>query len=461
MRTTRTNTTSIHKVRRRVCGGKRPKTYRRQPIRRADPCRIHAGEPDATLTGVAGLASFGVFCAREGINSDLKPFDRLKDKASVIYPMATQLRLLLDANIAGESRVFGLESLASDPLFLRLAGGAVPSIDTVYRDLRRFDEDALRDLEAMMGRQGIVAIKHLGLKEVHVDIDTTVECVFGTQQDARPGPNPRYAGRPSFHPMLAYCAEAGVCVGAILRPGDTNIGAEDAPAMGSWLRRLRDKLAHTLITARIDAGGDCADVLATFQRVGVRFIAKARMQAPIRNAIYRVKRWRTVDEDASGNPTRQVAEVDYQRPRWSKLGHRFRIVAVRTRDRDAGTLQGKLWDEYSVQAYITNDMNGDIDDIAHEYNGRAEVEPAIAELKYGWGIGKIPSDVFCANQALFILKLLAHNLMRRFVKWVAPQLVKWRSPWLRRALINIPGRLIRSGRQWSLRVAPHSLVRLE
>jgi hypothetical protein len=449
-------------VRRRVRGGKSQQTSRRRRIRRADPRRIHAGKSDGTLTGVAGLASFGVFCAHEGINSDLKQFDRLKGSASIIYPMATQLRLLLDANIAGESRVFGLESLANDPLFVHLAGGAVPSIDTVYRDLRRFDEDALCDLEAMMGREGIAAIKRLGLKEVHIDIDTTVECVFGTQQDARPGPNPRYAGRPSFHPMLAYCAEAGVGVGAILRPGDTNIGADDAPTMGSWLRRLQDTLgSRTLITARIDAGGDCADVLATFQRVGVRFIAKARMQAPIRNAIFRVKRWRTVDKDAFGKPTRQVADVDYQRPRWSELGHRFRIVAVRTRDRDAGTLQGKLWDDYSVQAYITNDMNGDIDDIAHEYNGRAEVEPAIAELKYGWGIAKIPSDVFCANQALFLLKLLAHNLMRRFVKWAAPQLVKWRVPWLRRALINIPGRLIRSGRRWSLRVPPRSLVRLE
>lgn len=71
-------------------------------------------------------------------------------------------------------------------------------------------------------------------------------------------------------------------------------------------------------------------------------------------------------------------------------------------------------------------------------NGRAEIEPAIAELKNGWGIGKIPSDLFCANHALFLLKLLAHNLMRRFVRWAAPRLVDWRVPWLRRVLINIP-----------------------
>ncbi len=32
------------------------------------------------------------------------------------------------------------ESLAADPLFVRLAGGVVPSLDTVYRDLCRFDD---------------------------------------------------------------------------------------------------------------------------------------------------------------------------------------------------------------------------------------------------------------------------------------------------------------------------------
>jgi hypothetical protein len=141
--------------------------------------------------------------------------------------METQLRLLLDANIAGEARVFGLESLAPDPLFVRLAGGVVPSIDTVYRDLGRFDEGALRDLEAMLAAQGLAAVKKLDAEHLHLDIDTTVEVVFGTQQGALPGPNPRYHGRRSY-PILAHNAEAGVCVGALLRPGDTSLGDDDA-----------------------------------------------------------------------------------------------------------------------------------------------------------------------------------------------------------------------------------------
>jgi len=169
MSSTTTSAASIHKVRRDVLGGKRGDgDHRHLRIRRADPTRIHPGRPDATLTGVAGLASFGVFCRNEGVDVELqRHFFRLKGGRLVVYPMEAQLRLLLDANVAGETRVFGLESLAADPLFVRLAGGVVPSIDTVYRDLTRFDAGAVQDLEALMVKHGVTSVKELQAEHVH------------------------------------------------------------------------------------------------------------------------------------------------------------------------------------------------------------------------------------------------------------------------------------------------------
>jgi hypothetical protein len=41
----------------------------------------------------------------------------------VVYPMPAQLRLLMDAALVGEARVFGIEALSADPLFVHLAGG--------------------------------------------------------------------------------------------------------------------------------------------------------------------------------------------------------------------------------------------------------------------------------------------------------------------------------------------------
>src|SRR4051812_31477669 len=90
--------------------------------------------------------------------------------------------------------------------FVRLAGGVVPSLDTVYRDLRRFDDQAIEQLEALTVEQGLAPIRDLKPKHVHLDVDTTVECAFGSQEGALPGPNPRYHAGASYHPILAYCA---------------------------------------------------------------------------------------------------------------------------------------------------------------------------------------------------------------------------------------------------------------
>jgi hypothetical protein len=157
--------------------------------------RIHATEKN--LTGTAGLVPFGAFIRDLGIDRKLRSFNRMKTGASVIYPMATQMRMLIDAAVAGEERVFGLESLSADPLFVYLCGGVVPSLDTCYRDLRRFDEDGLVEMHELAVEHGLAPALGLKLPILHLDIDPTVEPLFGVQEGARLGHNPRYHGRPS------------------------------------------------------------------------------------------------------------------------------------------------------------------------------------------------------------------------------------------------------------------------
>jgi hypothetical protein len=63
----------------------------------------------------------------------------LKSVRLVVYPMPAPLRPLIDAAAVGENRVFGLENWSADAL----AGGVVPRVEAVYRDLARFDETAI------------------------------------------------------------------------------------------------------------------------------------------------------------------------------------------------------------------------------------------------------------------------------------------------------------------------------
>ena len=448
-------------MRRDVTGGKRGFGNKRdRAVRRPDPRKIGNGAPDPSLTGVSGLVAFGCYLRELGVDRELgESFNDLKTGRTQVYPMGAQLRLLLDMFVAGEHRVFGLEALAADPLFVHLAGGGVPAIDTVYRDLARFDEASLAVLDEMVAKHGLAETRMQRWTEAHVDIDTTVEPLFGQHEGALPGPNPSYHGRPSYHPVLARIAESDTVIAAQLRPGNTSFGDAEVPFVQRSIRRARSAVGpHCLLYVRIDGAADCTEIMKCIADEGALFLTKAKMSWDLQLAIGRTTSWKTVDRDAMDRPTRQVAELDFARKEWTKAGLPVRVIVVRTRERDNGK-QIHFWEDndYTAQAYLTNDVTSEADSLAWRYNKRAGIEPLIGELKSAWGIGDVPCHGFDANHAALLLKLLAHNLLRRFVRAKAPALRAWRAPWIRRALIRVPGRIVRSGRRSTLRQSPRSM----
>jgi len=456
------------KVRREAAGSKRPDGHRLQRqgrrVRRSDGGRLRLGAPDERLTGYGGLAAFDAFVRELGLPKELRQrFGELKRGPGVVYPMASQLRLFVDMAVCGAKRVFDLEGLAGDALFCHLSGGHVPSVDVLYDDLRRFDAQALESLEELVSEHGTALAKERKLKEVHVDLDTTVEPLFGTHEGAHPGHNPRYRGRPSYHPLLMRIAETDTVLCARLRPGDTGLGEADIEDVRMGIERVRAALGpDALVTVRVDAGGDCAALMKAIDEAGAFFLIKAKQTPNLLSAVMRVTRWTTLDVDAFGKPTTQVAEVPFRRDDWPEGKGAYRVLAVRTTERKSGK-QTCLWEglDHSVHLLITNDRVHDTEHLARDYDARAGIETLIAELKGGYGIGKVPTSDFEANEALFLLKLLALNLMRRFVQSRAKDLghaLRWRIDWLRRVLITMPGRLLRTGGRWLLRLAPRPML---
>ena len=453
---------SRSKVRRTHSGGKRPDGHRRRtPIRRPDPKTIRRGTPDPNLTGVAGLVGFGSYARRLGVDEALyRSFNRLKAGPNVIYPMGAQLRLLTDIFVAGETRVFGVEGLAADPLFVHLAGGAVPSIDTLYDDLDRLDDVALTDLETLMATHGLSRLRALRGTYAHMDVDTSVMPIDGEHEGALPGPNPRYHGRRSFHPMLARIAETGTIVGGQLRPGNTGFGADDLPTLRRWVVRARDSLRRGVsLCVRVDAAGDCGPLLQMLHQERVFYVIKAVVSPNLFKRVVSQTDWTTVDVDADELPIRQVAEIPFVRAGWEALDVPVRVIAVRSKERHGKQLLLLDDADWTFQVFLTNRVE-DANDIAWDYDQRAGIEPIIAELKGGWGIGHASSYSFAANHAVLLLKLLAYNLLDRYATTQHVTLPRWRTPWRRRTLIVVPGRLSRSGRRRQLHLLPGSPMSL-
>ena len=451
------------KVRRPAVGGERAPGWawqeRRKQARRADPSRLMVGKPDASLSSVGGLVSFGAWCRAEGIDEQLeRQFGHLKTGSSVVYPMGSILRLLIDASVVGIPRVFGLEALAADPLLVHLQGGAFPSTDTIYRDLQRFEAQDAQRLERIVSRYGLAPAVQAKLKQVTLDIDPTVMGLFGEQQYAFVGYNPKYHGRPSYFPLVARIAETDTVLGARLRPGNSALGEADVEDIEAWLDQTREALPDALITVRIDRGGDAKALFDAIDAKGAMFVIKMRQSLSLLQAAALHTDWETIDEDADGEPIAQVAELDFQRSDWTP--GKYRVIALRDKRRKQQR-QVPLWPgmDDSICFYVTNDHFRTIEDIALLYDDRAGIETLIRELKDSFGAGKMPSFSFDANETAMLIKLLAHNLLRCWVLSHLPKQVhRWHADWIRWIAIRIPARLLHSGRRWIVRLAPRPML---
>ena len=117
--------------------------------------------------------------------------------------------------------------------------------------------------------------------------------------------------------MLATIAETGTLAGVALRPGDPGFGAGDVPLVVRWVQRVRHAVGPgCVIVVRIDAVGDCAAPLRALEAQGVHRVIKARSDWALRSAMERAEAWTTVDRGADGMPTRQIAQLPFERARW-------------------------------------------------------------------------------------------------------------------------------------------------
>jgi hypothetical protein len=199
-------------------------------------------------------------------------------------------------------------------------------------------------------------------------------------------------------------------------------------------------------------------VLHTLHDEQAFYVIKARLTPDLYGAISWATNWTTVDVDADDRPIRQITELDFSRGTWREKGLKVRVIAVRSVERHGKQLPLLDGADWTVQVFLTNRID-DANDVAWDYDKRAGIEPLIAECKGAWGIGHASSYSFAANHAVFLLKMLTHNLLDRYATEQFPELPRWRTPWRRRTLLRVPGRLSRSGRGRKLHVPPGSPLR--
>jgi hypothetical protein len=126
---------------------------------------------------------------------------------------------------------------------------------------------------------------------------------------------------------------------------------------------------------------------------------------------------------------------------------RQRLVVRRTRLIGA---QAELWPDWRHFAFLTN-RTDPLELVEAEHRQHAVVELAIRDLK-DQALAHFPSGRFLANAAWTVIAALAHHLLRWTTLIGLPDTVIPTARTLRRRLLTVPGRLVRTGRRVTLRL---------
>lgn len=394
------------------------------------------------LTHFGGLFLIQRFCNKLGLRRRLQRI--LKSAPDWIdYRPEEMILALLYVLIAGIQRINKTEILKYNGLFLALLGlKRFPDQTALRRFLRRLPPAAIREMVRLHDqlRAELFALPQ-DRTQLEFHLDSVVLTLYGQQQGARKGYNPRKKGRPSYHPILCFEAHGQEFWHGSLRPGDTasNTGAR---FMVQWcLDKVPSHIARSRIRFLADSGYFGVKLVEHLDQAGCGYI----IVAP------KVKYLLPTAHRAGFKPMYSgwgVAEFEYKPQRW-KADHRF-VVVRRPIEEDpdqAGQLTLFEQGRYKYSAFVTN-LNIKATNVWRIYNSRANVERSIRELLYHLALSKIPTQEWTANVAFFQMLLFAYNLVLWFKRTCLPQEYRAASvETIRDDFLVLPGKLsCRAGR---------------
>jgi hypothetical protein len=318
----------------------------------------------------------------------------------------------------------------------RLLGGWLPAPSTLGTFLRAFTFGHVRQLDALLGQALERAWKAgagPGDGRLVLDVDSFVGEVCGRlKQGAAYG----YTRLLGYHPILATRADTREALHIRLRTGSANTQKGMLRFTNELIARVNRAGASGVKLLRADSGFWNTKVFERLEQAGWQYSIGVRMIKTVRAAVEAIDEhaWQRIDYPNEGEA--QIAETTY--------GGR-RLIVRRTRLLGP---QAELWPDWRHFAVITN-RTEDITLVEAEHREHAVVEQVIADLK-DQALAHFPSGHFYANAAWTVLAALAHNMLRWTQLLGLPDTTTRAARTLRRRLLQVPGRLTRHARGWTL-----------
>jgi hypothetical protein len=280
------------------------------------------------------------------------------------------------------------------------------------------------------------------------DLDSSVVTVFGRQENAEVGYNPRYRGKRSYNPLLCIEANSSYLWDTELRPGNAGTWDGSVELMATCFVNVPRDIRE--LRVRADAGFGFNPVLEILEARATQYAVVARLTQAFKRLLPGL-RYESVNQQW------EMADFAY-RPHGWREARRFVVARRFIPGEEAPTTLFTLG-RYVYRAWVTN-MDLQPAGVWHFYDGRAGMEPRICELREDFALRKIPTASFAANSLYLEIVRLAYNLVTAFQRncleesWQNLTLQK-----LRYKLFLLPGELTRPHNRPILRLKESPILR--
>ncbi len=404
-----------------------------QPVVKVDSLRV--AFDDERLVSDAGLMLPASLAGRLGVEALVNETVDLSGRTGGVSP-GRKVMSLVSGMLAGGDCIDDMDVLRAGSTGLVL-GHDVMAPSTLGTFLRAFTFGHVRQLDCVLEQtltRAWAAGAGPGDQRLVIDIDSFIGEVCGYKKQ---GTGYGYTKKLGYHPLLATRAGSGEVLHIRNRKGSANTQRGQQRFLGELLARVRRAGATGTILVRADSGFENQKVFKKLDEHGVEFSIGVKQHKGVRDAIDQIAgdQWQPL-EDYPDTGEAQIAESTYGQ--WRLIVRRVRTLGK----------QGQLFDTWQHFAFATNRIEP-LALVESEHREHAVVELAIRDLK-DQALAHFPSGKFHANSAWCVIAVLAHNLGRWTSMIGLPDQVPRTAATRRRRLFQIPGRLTRTARQWTL-----------
>jgi Transposase DDE domain group 1 len=398
------------------------------------------------LTKFGGMQLVKKFLRGLRVKEELESAVRI-EKRDGKFSVGGMLICLIYALILDMKRQSDTLMLRLDKVFQKIAGlDDYPVQSTISRFLKRFRVDTAKGIANVNHSLLMKARRDFeGWHKITLDLDSHVKTVYGHQQRASVGYNPKKPGRPSFHPLFCFVGETRDFLHGLFRTGKAHTSRGVKRFVDECLKKIPDGIRE--IYLRADSGFYDGEFLDYLEMKKIVYAIVVKLYPWIQMELLGLK-YRDIGGGIS------VGEMMYAGIGW-KAPRRMVVIREEEREDKRKKKQPTLFEliGYSYQVIVTNIEWMSPEEVWRFYNGRANVENMIKEGILSYSLDVNISHFYGANVAHFHLVMLAYNLMNLFKELVLGQKEKKRmGKWIRQRFLLIAGKLVSSGRKFILKL---------